>query len=410
MVSSNPAALERLLSRAKGSPYYERIWRTFDIQKFDRLPPSDEDIFKYYSMSAINNDKSSEIAMIFFSGGTTHTPKLIPFSLNEWHARANYRARMYQNIGVSNDTTVAVMLPFGPWVAGPSAQAALAKIGCEIYPLGLVSSAAKAEHLLSLINDQKIDALVTIPSTLEFLLDAAVKSIAPFRPRTIITSGEVLSPKLRNEMREIFDARCYSCYASTEAFIGIECDTQHGFHYDPQEVLIELVGPPNRIGGRKALITVLRSEIVPLIRYALGDYLCLDFTPCDCGLSLPRAIWAGRQKGEIELAGGINVSTSEIAASVFNAVPQTRDVKIWLRTVSPGRDLLHVVLALSSGFEGEFVDLRRAAMQAIQECSLDLNDGLSQGQVVLDVEIHASLAPAEGKRKVRLYDRRQVVR
>ncbi len=108
------------------------------------------------------------------------------------------------------------------------------------------------------------------------------------RPKAVVTVTEALDPITREMLTELFGAPAFEIYGSVEmGVIAWECTAHDGYHIAEDSVLVET--RPEPIGGERVLITNLRNEAMPLIRFDQGDFAVLhDAHDCPCGRRLRR--------------------------------------------------------------------------------------------------------------------------
>lgn len=110
------------------------------------------------------------------------------------------------------------------------------------------------------------------------------------RPRSIITTSEVLTDLDRKEIEETFKCKVYNEYGCGEVgTIAHECD--HGnMHINMENVFVEIVdGEGKALNDDKdgeIVVTDLNNFLMPLIRYRLGDYGSISSKQCSCGKTL----------------------------------------------------------------------------------------------------------------------------
>lgn len=136
-------------------------------------------------------------------------------------------------------------------------------------------------------------ALVLLPAQLEGLLRAF-----PERPSGlcgVLCAADWCDPSLRKRAEQLWGIPVLEHYGSTEsAFAGaVECPAHDGMHWQALDLLPEVLEPcsdrplpPGEPG--ELVLTTLRREALPLIRYRTGDVAVLDDRPCACGSPLPR--------------------------------------------------------------------------------------------------------------------------
>ncbi|MDP8961112.1 MAG: hypothetical protein M3N32_05790, partial [Actinomycetota bacterium] len=107
----------------------------------------------------------------------------------------------------------------------------------------------------------------------------------------IVTTSELLTPGGRALLEEVFRGRVADKYGSSEnAALAIECPAGSR-HVFLNVGLIEAVDdrdqplPPGEPG--RLLLTTLANDLMPLVRYEVGDVGAVDLGGCACGRSSP---------------------------------------------------------------------------------------------------------------------------
>lgn len=113
------------------------------------------------------------------------------------------------------------------------------------------------------------------------------------RPRSIVTTSEMLFPGQRRAIEAAFGAPVFDQYGCNEVnLVSAECEQHDGWHYAMESTLIEILDeedrplPAGRVG--RIVGTSLDNEVMPFVRYDTGDIGTLDPTPCACGRGLVR--------------------------------------------------------------------------------------------------------------------------
>jgi phenylacetate-CoA ligase len=114
----------------------------------------------------------------------------------------------------------------------------------------------------------------------------------PLQMRAVIVSGDTLLPGMRSAIEKFFACKCYDSYGQAEGCcMAMECD--HGrMHVIPAagiwEILREDGAPcaPGEVG--EIVATGLLNDVMPLVRYRLGDYAAWSADQaCPCGNPQP---------------------------------------------------------------------------------------------------------------------------
>lgn len=127
--------------------------------------------------------------------------------------------------------------------------------------------------------------------------------------RAIISYTEELSPPIRSYLERIFGAPVFNYYASNETTaIAQECEYREGLHVNDDWVLVEITdtdGRPVPAGTPgEVLVTSLDNEVMPFIRYRIGDRGRWLPELCRCGRTLPRIEIEGRSLSSFPLPDG----------------------------------------------------------------------------------------------------------
>lgn len=116
--------------------------------------------------------------------------------------------------------------------------------------------------------------------------------LAKIGVRIIFITSEYLSPSMRRNLEEFWDAEVYHHYGMTETGLAaaIECQAHDGFHYNEADFLFEVVDPATgevleEDKEGELVFSTLSREGMPLIRYRTGDICRLTRNPCKCGAS-----------------------------------------------------------------------------------------------------------------------------
>lgn len=323
----------------------------------------------------VSNEILEKADYLFFSGGTISNPKVLPFNKIEWKKKNKYRAECYKLCGVEKGDKVAIMLPFGPWIAGPSAQCAMEELDAKIFPLGVVDSDEELVPLLNIIVQNKIKILITTPSFLSFIIRVAKKHHLCLKIDKVFTSGEITSNHLRNTAKEIIGATIYSCYASSEGFIGIECEEHEGYHFDPMHVNLEIYDDGQ--SKNTLLLTVKDSVLVPIIKYKIGDLGAIH-NNCRCGSKWPRVVLLGRSENGFLINGAVNVFPYQIKDALFSIGLDFIECEVIISKLEDDVDLVNFIVRTSNNSAKINIDIIEEALRKI---SIDFSDTIHHGLI-----------------------------
>ena len=135
-----------------------------------------------------------------------------------------------------------------------------------------------------------------------------------------IIGSERWGAKMREAIEEKLRIKTYDIYGLTEVYgpgIGITCDEQAGIHYWDDYIYLEIIDPvtgenlPDGEWG-EIVITTLKKEGAPLIRFRTHDLSRILPAPCACGQSYPRIDTIEGRTDDMVKIKGVNLFPSQI--------------------------------------------------------------------------------------------------
>jgi len=180
------------------------------------------------------------------------------------------------------------------------------------------------------LQQQNPDYLLTHPSNLSALAQLSIRRDFRLpRLREARTSGEVLTPEVRELCRVAWGVPVVDMYSSNEVgYIALQCPETGSYHVMAEGVVVEVLDedgtpcPPGTVG--RLVVTALNNFATPLIRYDIGDYAEVGVS-CACGRGLPtlsRII--GRARNMLVLQNGDRLWPSFSMRSLSEVLPITQ--------------------------------------------------------------------------------------
>ena len=163
----------------------------------------------------------------------------------------------------------------------------------ELEAFVLPASILPTVKQLELMRDFKIDTVVSTPGYLLYLYKYMREhniNRKNLNLKRAIAAGEIYSDLLRSEIEQKLDIKVYDHYGLCEVNTGIayECEKRDGLHILDDYVIPEIVDintgtiMPNGKYG-ELVLTSLKKEASPIIRYRTGDITCIKKEKCKCG-------------------------------------------------------------------------------------------------------------------------------
>lgn len=307
----------RLLKGIKGrSPFYAEKFKDVDVEsmstqeEFETIPFTDKgDLRNAYPLGlAAVPDK--EIVRIHSSSGTTGVPVVIPYTARDVEDWAVMFERCYRMAGITEEDRIQITPGYGLWTAGIGFQAGCERLGAMAIPMG----PGNTEKQLKMMEDMGTTVL-TATSSYALLLAEEIKRRGlkdRLRLRKGVIGSERWGEKMRNEIASDLGVEFYDIYGLTEIYgpgIGISCDYRNGIHMWDDYLYFEIIDPktgktvPDGTVG-ELVITTLRKEGAPLIRYRTHDLTRIVPGECPCGSRFPRIdIITGRTDDMVKVKG-----------------------------------------------------------------------------------------------------------
>ena len=379
----------------ENSKYYRDLWKGSlgrkpeikSLNDISNLPLVGHELLQYHAKEAMAV-KESDVALTFFSGGTAGLPKMVMWTKKDWYRRSFNRATLNYIRGIKPGDIALIVLPFGTWGAGFSSQESLRLLNVTVIPFGFWWTGIK--FLIKLMQSLSITILVATPS-LALLIARYMEENGEPPPETlrlIATTGEDVPSTTRNELKKFYNADVRAIYAATESLVGVECPKERGYHFLPDDYIIEVVDPKTGEPVEKEevgeiVITRLFGLAAPLVRYRLGDLVKVIEGSCDCGIDLPMIKFVGRTENTFVLTTGVNVFDYQIKEALSQSNIGINRYRIILLDDEKGFETVQ--------FIGECENTSQMMIQkvynALSRLSIDFEDIISQGLVKLEVKL-----------------------
>ena len=348
----------------EGSPAYraklEAAGVTPDsIQSLDdlrRLPFTTTDDLRDGYPFPLKSVPFEQIVRVHASSGTTGKRKVLCYTQKDLDDWTDMFARCYQSAGITPLDRVQIAVGYGVWTAGMGFQLGCEKVGALAVPVGPGNIDM---HIQFLLDFQSTVFCSTASMALLMAEEIHKRGIADkIAVKKIIYGSERSSRSMRKKISELFGgAELFDITGLTELYgpgAGIECEDHDCIHYWSDYYLMEILDPetlkplPDGEWG-EMVVTTLRKEGAPLIRYRTRDITRIIPGPCTCGSLMPRhSRIKGRSDDTIKFRG-VNIYPSSID-SILSSVPGLgSEYQIHLTRGEGGRDSMRLVVERAEG-------------------------------------------------------------
>ena len=315
----------------------------------ERLPFTDKHDFLEDYPFPLRSVPMSDIVRIHGSSGTTGKRKILCYTREDVDNWANIFARCYELAGVTNEDRVQIAVGYGLWTAGVGFQNGCERLGAMAVPLGPANV------------DMHIDMLLDLESTvfcstasMALLMSEEIekrKLTDRVKLKTIILGAERHSASMRARIQEITGAEhIHDIYGMTELYgpgTGLDCREHAGIHYWADHFIFEVIDPvtlkPVPAGEEGELVvTTLKKQGTPLIRYRTHDVTRLIPGACPCGNPFPRHARISGRTDDMFIFRAVNIYPSQIDHILGDIGGVGSEYQIHLNQDADGRDYMNI--------------------------------------------------------------------
>ena len=343
----------------------------------------------------------NEIVRYHVSSGTSGKPTLVAYTRNDLAYWTEALARSFTSAGIGPDDTIQISYGYGLFTGGLGAHYGAEKVGATVLP----TSTGNTQRQLELMQDLGVTAIACTPSFLVHLATTAKKMGIDWKKdlkcHKALLGAEPWSESMRQKFKDELGITAYDLYGTSEQAgpMFTECPAQCGAHICGDIMLVEIIDPDTgkNIGPKQEgemVITMLKKEAMPMIRYRTKDLTYLNTDPCECGRTSPRIGRITGRSDDMLIIRGINVFPSQVEYALMR-IPQVGDQ--YMINVSREGDLDRMVVQVEiqpDAFSDDAAQMAGLRTHIEYELKRYLN-------IAVEVELMApgSLPRFEGKAK-----------
>ena len=320
------------------SPYYKRSFQEAGVapfhlkgfEDFNRFPTIDKKVLRtrqelYPDFGDMICAPEEAFVFLSASSGSTGVPTASPFTAKDFEAFQDCEARLFWASGMRPTDRYCHALNFTLFVGGPDVIGAM-KLGALTIWAGTIPS----ERLLSIFQTWKPTVTWTTPSYAWYLGETAKEAginVADLAIKKIFVAGEPGGsiPETRQSIEALWNADVYDYYGLSDIFgaCAAMCEAKEGLHWAEDHILVEVVDPETgeavAEGDRgEMILTSLKKEARPLIRFRTGDIVSYTTEKCRCGRTHMRLDGIHGRLDDMMIIKGVNVFPSDIETIVRN--------------------------------------------------------------------------------------------
>jgi len=256
-----------------------------------------------------------EVVRLHVSSGTTGTPTVVYHTQKDLETWADMVARSLYMAGLRKSDVFQNMVGYGLFTGGLGLHYGAERLGAAVIPSGVGNS----RRQIALIRQFKTTSFHVIPSyalrLLETFREIGVDPKTETALRIAVVGAEPYSEETRRRIEDgygIFAANCYGLSELNGPGVAFECPHKTGMHLWEDNYILEIVDPetleslPDNVVG-EIVLTTLKREAMPLIRYRTRDLAMIQPGPCPCGRTHRRISRIRGRSDDMVILKGVNV-------------------------------------------------------------------------------------------------------
>jgi len=410
--------LKQTLERVSRCGFYEKRFKGsgLDVSGIESLEDlsqfpftTKQDLRDGYPYGFLCEPKE-RLVRLHVSSGTTGQATAMFYTHGDLESWADLMARCMHMTGARPGDTFQNMMGYGLFTGGLGFHYGAERLGLLTIPAG----AGNSKRQIQLMQDFSTTIIHIIPSYALHLIDIMSElGVDPRRDlqlRIAYTGAEPYSEEIRQRIQEYYGVKVYNSYGLSEMNgpgVAFECLEQSGLHIWEDSYFVELIDPetlePVREGAIGELVlTSLRREAMPLIRYRTKDLTRIIPGHCACGRKHRRLDRIQGRSDDMFIIKGVNIFPIQVEQVLMN-IPEVGNNYLIVLQRDNNVDNMIVRVEVT---DRTFVEDMRHLQRIQKKITRDLKGELSVTPKVELVEPN-SLPRTEGK-AVRLVDERKL--
>jgi len=321
-----------------------------------RLPFTDADDLQEGYPFGLRTVPFDKIVRIHTSSGTTGKRKVLCYTKEDIDDWADMFARCYEMAGLTEEDRIQIAVGYGLWTAGIGFQLGCERFGAMAVPVGPGNTEIQVEMLLDM---QSTVFCATASMALLMTEEIQRRNLREqIALRKVIIGAERHSEAMDRRIKDLLGVdHVFDIPGLTELYgpgTGLDCERHEGIHYWADYYILEVVDPktlepvePGEMG--EMVVTTLRKEANPLIRYRTRDLTRLITEPCHCGSILPKHDRILGRSDDMFIIRAVNVYPGQID-HVLSRIPSIgSEFQVHLERRRDGRDYMSLKVERQSG-------------------------------------------------------------
>ena len=346
-----------------------------------------------------------KVVRIHASSGTTGKRKVLCYTQKDIEDWTHFFARCYEMAQLTLDDRVQIAVGYGVWTAGISFQMGCEAFGAMAIPAGPGNLDMQCQFLVDFQT-----TVMCCTSSMGLLMAEQVDKRGikdKINLKKMIFGSERASDSMRKRINDLLGLEhLFDIPGMTELYgpgTGLDCAFHTGIHYWADYYILEILDPdtlkpvPEGETG-EMVVTTLKKEAVPLIRYRTRDLTRLIPGECPCGSILPRHDRLLGRSDDMIIFRAVNIYPGQVDHVLSDIDEIGSEYQIILDRKEDGKDYMTIKVERGEGVErSQDRELRKKIGEQIK------TEVLVSGDIV--IVDYGSLPRSERKSK-RVFDNR----
>ncbi|MFH1350651.1 MAG: phenylacetate--CoA ligase [Pseudomonadota bacterium] len=316
-----------------------------------------------------------KVVRIHASSGTTGKKKVLCYTQKDIDDWRHFFARCWEMAELTPEDRGQIAAGYGLWTAGVGFQLACETFGIMAIPVGPGNLDLQCQFL---IDFQTTFLICTTSMALlmgEEINRRGIRDQINLKKVTI--GSERTSQSAKKRIEDLFDIEhTFDIVGMTELYgpgTGIDCVHHTGIHYWADYYILELLDPdtlkpvPEGETG-EMVVTTLRKEAAPLIRYRTRDLTKLIPGTCPCGSILPRHDRILGRSDDMIIFRAVNIYPGQIDHVLSGITGIGSEYQVYLDRKEDGKDYMTLKVELDQGADkGLAGDLSRKIKEEVKK-------------------------------------------
>lgn len=380
--------LQKTVTQAANSPFYKHLFAKAhcdpsairSLEDVRRIPFTTKDDLREswpYGLLAVAKD---ELVRMHSSSGTTGRSTVIFHTAGDLDAWTDTLSRSMYMTGMRKADVFQNMMTYGLFTGGLGFHYGAERLGALTIPVG----AGNSKRQIQLMQDFETTAVHIIPSYAlhlsEIFEEMNVDPRRDTRLRIAFLGAEPHSEKTRFRIEEFYGLKAYNSYGLSEMNgpgVAFECQCQKGLHVWEDNFLMEIIDPktlePVADGVEGELVmTTLKREGMPVLRYRTKDLTRIIAEPCACGRTHRRIERITGRTDDMLIIKGVNIFPVQIEKKLMGIAGVGNNFQIILERKGYNDHMIVRVEVVKEFFSGDLKQLELLRKKITEELRSDI--------------------------------------